>query len=345
MDIKQAITRVVTRQDLDENEMIEVMNEIMGGAATAAQIASFITALRMKGETVAEVTGAVRVMRQKATPIFTGIDLKHGGILVDTCGTGGDGSGTFNVSTTSAFVVAGAGVAVAKHGNRSVSSHCGSADVLEAAGVSLNLSPEQIGQCVQKVGIGFLFAPALHGAMKHAIGPRREIGIRTIFNILGPLTNPAGANVQVLGVFAAELTEPLAEVLGRLGSRRALVVHGEGNLDELTVTGSTRISDLHHGKVSTYTITPEQLGLPRALLSDLKGGATGQEAATQMRAILAGELGPKRDMLLINSGAALMAAGVALDLQAGVAKAAEVIDSGKAIAKLDQLVAFCRALQ
>jgi len=345
MDIKQAISRVVTRQDLNENEMIEVMNEIMGGAATAAQIASFITALRMKGETVAEVTGAVRVMRQKATPIFTGIDLKHGGILVDTCGTGGDGSGTFNVSTTSAFVVAGAGVAVAKHGNRSVSSHCGSADVLEAAGVSLNLSPEQIGQCVQKVGIGFLFAPALHGAMKHAIGPRREIGIRTIFNILGPLTNPAGANVQVLGVFAAELTEPLAEVLGRLGSRRALVVHGEGNLDELTVTGSTRISDLHHGKVSTYTITPEQLGLPRALLSDLKGGATGQEAATQMRAILAGELGPKRDMLLINSGAALMAAGVALDLQAGVAKAAEVIDSGKAIAKLDQLVAFCRALQ
>jgi len=345
MDIKQAISRVVTRQDLDENEMIEVMNEIMGGAATAAQIGSFITALRMKGETVAEITGAVRVMRQKATPIATGIDLQHGGILVDTCGTGGDGSGTFNVSTTSAFVVAGAGVAVAKHGNRSVSSHCGSADVLEAAGVSLNLSPEQIGQCVQKVGIGFLFAPALHGAMKHAIGPRREIGIRTIFNILGPLTNPAGANVQVLGVFAAELTEPLAEVLGRLGSRRALVVHGEGNLDELTVTGSTRVSDLHHGKVTTYTITPEQLGLSRALLSDLKGGASGQEAATQMRAILAGELGPKRDMLLINSGAALMAAGVALDLQAGVAKAAEIIDSGKAIAKLDQLVAFCRALQ
>jgi anthranilate phosphoribosyltransferase len=345
MDIKQAISRVVTRQDLNENEMIEVMNEIMGGAATAAQIGSFITALRMKGETVAEVTGAVRVMRQKATPIVTGIDLEHGGILVDTCGTGGDGSGTFNVSTTSAFVVAGAGVAVAKHGNRSVSSHCGSADVLEAAGVSLNLSPEQIGHCVQEVGIGFLFAPALHGAMKHAIGPRREIGIRTIFNILGPLTNPAGANVQVLGVFAAELTEPLAEVLGRMGSRRALVVHGEGNLDELTVTGSTRISDLHHGKVNTYTVTPEQLGLPRSLLTDLKGGVTGQEAATQMRAILEGELGPKRDMLLINSGAALMAAGVALDLQAGVAKAAEIIDSGKAIAKLDQLVAFCRALQ
>jgi len=345
MDIKQAISRVITRQDLDENEMVEVMNEIMGGAATPAQIGSFMTALRMKGETVAEITGAVRVMRQKATPIDTGVDLDHGGILVDTCGTGGDSSGTFNVSTTSAFVVAGAGLAVAKHGNRSVSSHCGSADVLEAAGVSLSLTPEQIGRCVREVGIGFLFAPALHGAMKYAIGPRREIGIRTIFNILGPLTNPAGANVQVLGVFASELTEPLAEVLGRLGSKRALVVHGEGNLDELTVTGSTRISDLNLGKVTTYTVTPEQLGLPRALLSDLKGGTTGQEAAGQMRAILGGEQGAKRDMVLINSGAALMAAGVAPDLQAGVDKAAEIIDSGKAIAKLDQLVAFCRALQ
>jgi anthranilate phosphoribosyltransferase len=344
MDIKQAIARVVTRQDLDENEMVAVMNEIMGGAATPAQIGSFMTALRMKGETVAEITGAVRVMRQKATPIDTGVDMVHGGILVDTCGTGGDSSGTFNVSTTSAFVVAGAGVAVAKHGNRSVSSHCGSADVLEAAGVSLNLTPEQIGRCVREVGIGFLFAPALHGAMKYAIGPRREIGIRTIFNILGPLTNPAGANVQVLGVFAAELTEPLAEVLGRLGSRRALVVHGEGNLDELTVTGSTRISDLNEGKVRTYTITPEELGLPRAVLSDLKGGATGQEAAKQMRAILEGEQGPKRDMLLINSGAALMAAGVAPDLPTGVREAAAIIDSAKAIAKLDQLVDFCRSL-
>lgn len=345
MDIKQAIARVITHQDLSEDEMVEVMNEIMGGSATPAQIGSFITALRMKGETVAEITGAVRVMRAKATPIATGVDVSHGGILVDTCGTGGDCSGTFNVSTTSAFVVAGAGVVVAKHGNRSVSSHCGSADVLEAAGVSLNLSPEQIGRCVREVGIGFLFAPALHGAMKHAIGPRREIGIRTIFNILGPLTNPAGANVQVLGVFAEALTEPLAEVLGRLGSRRALVVHGEGGLDELTVTGSTRVSDLHQGKVSTYTITPEQLGLRRATLADLKGGATPRESAAQMRAILGGEQGAKRDMVLINSGAALMAAGVATDLQTGVQMAAEIIDSGKALAKLDQLVAFCRDLK
>ncbi len=345
MDIKQAIAKVITHQDLSEDEMVVVMNEIMGGIATPAQIGSFITALRMKGETVAEITGAVRVMRAKATPIVTGVDVSHGGILVDTCGTGGDGSGTFNVSTTAAFVVAGAGVTVAKHGNRSASSHCGSADVLEAAGVSLGLSPEQIGRCVRDVGIGFLFAPALHGAMKYAIGPRREIGIRTIFNILGPLTNPAGANVQVIGVFAEALTEPLAEVLGRLGSRRALVVHGEGNLDELTVTGSTRVSDLDQGKVSTYVITPEQLGLPRAALADLKGGATAQESASQMRAILGGEQGAKRDMVLINSGAALMAAGVSPDLQAGVQKAAEIIDSGKALAKLDQLVAFCRDLQ
>ena len=344
MDIKQAIAKVITRQDLSEDEMVDVMNEIMGGSATPAQIGSFITALRMKGETVAEITGAVLVMRAKATPIVTGVDVSHGGILVDTCGTGGDGSGTFNVSTTSAFVVAGGGVVVAKHGNRSVSSHCGSADVLEAAGVSLSLTPEQISRCVQEVGIGFLFAPALHGAMKHAIGPRREIGIRTIFNILGPLTNPAGANVQVIGVFAEALTEPLAEVLGRLGSRRALVVHGEGNLDELTVTGSTRISDLHEGKVSTYTITPEELGLPRASIADLIGGATPQESAAQMRAILAGEQGAKRDMVLINAGAALMAAGVTADLQAGVAMAAEIIDSGKALAKLEQLVAFCRDL-
>ncbi len=344
MDIKQAIAKVIIHQDLSEDEMVDVMNEIMGGVATPAQIGSFITALRMKGETVAEITGAVRVMRAKVTPIATGVDINQGGILVDTCGTGGDSSGTFNVSTASAFVVAGAGMMVAKHGNRSVSSHCGSADVLEAAGVSLNLTPEQIGRCVREVGIGFLFAPALHGAMKYAIGPRREIGIRTIFNILGPLTNPAGANVQVVGVFAADLTEPLAEVLGRLGSKRALVVHGEGGLDELTVTGSTRISDLNQGQVSTYAITPEQLGLTRASLADLQGGATPLESAAQMRAIFGGEQGAKRDMVLINSGAALMAAGVSADLQAGVNKAAEIIDSGKALAKLEQLVSFCREL-
>ena len=340
MDIKDAIAKVVQQQDLLENEMVDVMNEIMGGEATPAQIGSFITALRMKGETVDEISGAVRVMRDKATPIDSGVDVAHGGVLVDTCGTGGDGSGTFNVSTTSAFVVAGAGVPVAKHGNRSVSSNCGSADVLEAAGISLELSPQQVGKCIREVGIGFLFAPALHGAMKHAIDPRREMGIRTIFNILGPLTNPAGANVQILGVFDAALIEPLANVLGKLGSKRALVVHGEGNLDELTVTGETLVAELQDGKVTTYSITPEDLGFARATLEQLQGGADAVESAEQMRAVLGGAKGAKRDMVLLNSGAALMAAGLCNDLKSGIARAAETIDSGKALKKLEQLVSF-----
>ncbi len=340
MDIKQAIARVVVRQDLQETEMVDVMNEIMGGEATPAQIGSFITALRMKGETVPEISGAVRVMRDKVTPIDSGVDVAHGGVLVDTCGTGGDGSGTFNVSTTTAFVVAGAGVPVAKHGNRSVSSNCGSADVLEAAGISLELSPEQVGKCIREVGIGFLFAPALHGAMKHAIGPRREMGIRTIFNILGPLTNPAGANVQILGVFDAALIEPLANVLGKLGSKRALVVHGAGNLDELTVTGETLVAELRDGKVRTYSVHPEDLGFAKATLDQLQGGADAAESAQQMKAVLGGEKGAKRDMVLLNSAAALMAAGICDDLHSGIALAAETIDSGKALKKLDQLVSF-----
>jgi anthranilate phosphoribosyltransferase len=340
MNIKEAIGKVVLKKDLTEEEMVDVMNEIMGGEATPAQIGSFITALRMKSETVEEITGAVRVMREKATPIASGVDVDAGGILVDTCGTGGDGSGTFNVSTTTAFVVAGAGVPVAKHGNRSVSSNCGSADVLEAAGVSLDISAAQIGECIEEVGIGFLFAPALHGAMKHAIGPRKEMGIRTIFNILGPLTNPAGANVQVLGVFNGDLTEPLARVLGKLGSKRALVVHGEGNLDELTVTGSTKVSELNNGKVTSYFVNPENLGFTIATIEDLQGGANAEESAQQMRAVLSGEKGAKRDMVLLNSGAALMAAGLCDDLKDGIDLAAATIDSGKALAKLDQLIAY-----
>ncbi len=340
MDIKEAIARVVLQQDLQESEMVDVMNEIMGGEATPAQIGSFLTALRMKGETVGEIIGAVRVMRDKATPIDSGVDVAHGGVLVDTCGTGGDGSGTFNVSTTSAFVVAGAGVPVAKHGNRSVSSNCGSADVLEAAGISLELSPEQVGKCIREVGIGFLFAPALHGAMKHAIGPRREMGIRTIFNILGPLTNPAGANVQILGVFDVALIEPLAKVLGKLGSKRALVVHGAGNLDELTVTGETLVAELQDGKVSTYSVNPEDFGFAKATLAQLQGGADAAESAQQMTAVLSGEKGAKRDMVLLNSGAALMAAGICNDLKNGISMAAETIDSGKALKKLEQLAAF-----
>ncbi|MCF8057123.1 MAG: anthranilate phosphoribosyltransferase [Desulfocapsa sp.] len=344
MDIKQAIARVVLEQDLQEAEMVDVMNEIMAGEATPAQIGSFITALRMKSETVDEITGAVRVMREKATPVDSGVDVAGGDVLVDTCGTGGDGSGTFNVSTTAAFVVAGAGLPVAKHGNRSVSSSCGSADVLEAAGVSFAISPEQVGECIREVGIGFLFAPALHGAMKHAIGPRKEMGIRTIFNILGPLTNPAGANVQVLGVFAAALTVPIANVLAKLGSKRALVVHGEGNLDELTVTGETLIAELHNGKVTSYSINPEDFGFTKATLDQLKAGETALESAEQMKAVLGGEKGAKRDMVLLNSGAALMAAGMCDDLKSGIAKAAEIIDSGKALKKLEQLVAFTRQL-
>jgi anthranilate phosphoribosyltransferase len=340
MNIQEAISKVVVKEDLTENEMVDVMNEIMGGEATGAQIGSFITALRMKSETIEEITGAVRVMREKATAIDSGVDTAAGNVLVDTCGTGGDSSGTFNVSTTTAFVVAGAGIPVAKHGNRSISSNCGSADVLEAIGVKLDISPKKVGQCIQEIGIGFLFAPALHGAMKHAIGPRKEMGIRTIFNILGPLTNPAGANVQVLGVFSSDLTEPLAHVLHKLGSKRALVVHGEGNLDELTVTGLTKVSELMNGKVTTYAINPEDFGLNKAKLEDLQGGSNAEEAAKQMRAVLEGKTGAKRDMVLLNSGAALMAAGLCEDLKTGITQAAKTIDSGAALQKLEQLNTF-----
>lgn len=338
--IKEAIGKIVTGTDLGEEEMVAVMNEIMSGQATDAQIGAFITALRLKGETIEEITGAAKVMREKATRVETG--TATGDILVDTCGTGGDASGTFNVSTAAAFVVAAAGVPVAKHGNRSVSSHCGSADVLEALGVNLGLTPEQVGDCVRKVGIGFLFAPALHGAMKYAIGPRREIGIRTIFNILGPLTNPAGANVQVMGVYDAKLTEKLAKVLGRLGSTRAMVVCGEGNLDELTVTGDTKVSELNKGEVTTYTVRPEDAGLGRATLADLKGGITPEESAVQLRDILSDTAGPRLDMVLINAGAALMIAGKAADLKSGADLARDLINSGAALAKLNALVSYAK---
>jgi anthranilate phosphoribosyltransferase len=338
MNIKEAISKVIVREDLSEDEMVDVMNQIMSGDASPAQIGSFITALRMKSETVEEITGAVRVMRDKATSIDSGVNTAAGDVLVDTCGTGGDGSGTFNVSTTTAFVVAGAGVPVAKHGNRSVSSNCGSADVLEALGVKLDISPKRVEQCIQEIGIGFLFAPALHGAMKHAIGPRKEMGVRTIFNILGPLTNPAGANVQVLGVFNGDLTEPMAHVLKKLGSKRALVVHGEGNLDELTVTGKTKVTELNDGKVFSYSVNPEDLGLNISTLDDLDGGSDAAESAGLLLAVLGGEIGPRRDMVLLNSGAALMAAGLCDDLKSGISKAAETIDSRAALTKLEQLV-------
>ncbi len=339
--IKEAIGKVVTGVDLDESQMIAAMQEIMSGEATPAQISCFITALRMKGETIDEIVGAVRVMREKATFVDTGVDTRNG-LLMDIVGTGGDGSGTFNVSTTTSFVVAASGVTVAKHGNRAISSSCGSADVLEALGVDLSMPADRVGAAVRKVGIGFLFAPMLHGAMKHAIGPRREIGIRTIFNILGPMTNPAGANVQLTGVFAKELTGVLAEVLARLGMKRTMVVWGEGNLDELTITGRSHIADAKDGKVTSYTIEPEEVGLARATLDDIRGGETVEESAAQVREVLGGTAGPKLDMVLLNSGAALMIAGKADDLKGGVELGRELIKSGAALKKLDELVSFCK---
>jgi len=278
-------------------------------------------------------------MRDKATPVDA---ADEGETLVDIVGTGGDASGTFNVSTTSSFVLAAAGVPVAKHGNRSVSSHCGSADVLEALGVDLNLSAEKIGYCVRTVGIGFMFAPMLHGAMKYAIGPRREIGIRTVFNVLGPLTNPAKANVYVLGVYTSDLVEKIAYVLKRFDVKRALVVCGEGNIDEITITGRTDVAELIDGNVKSYTITPEELGLTRATLADIRGGQTAAISAEQLRAVLRAEPGPCLDMVLMNSAAGLMAAGLVPDLASGVALARETIASGAAMAKLEALVAFCR---
>ncbi|NIQ96611.1 MAG: anthranilate phosphoribosyltransferase, partial [Desulfuromonadales bacterium] len=278
--IREAIARVVEGDDLSEGTMIDVMDMVMGGEATAAQIASFITALRMKGETIEEITGAARVMRQRATPIRVGkvVDIDREEInvdqetILDTCGTGGSGTKSFNISTTVALVVSACGVKVAKHGNRSISSACGSADVLEALGVNLEVSAETVESCIDEIGVGFLYAPALHGAMKHAIGPRKEIGIRTIFNVLGPLTNPAGADRQVLGVYRESLVDALARVLVNLGCRRGYVVHGMDGMDEVTLTGPTRVAEIRDGEVTLSTIEPEDFGFTRCQLSDLQGG-------------------------------------------------------------------------
>ncbi len=342
MDIKKAIQTVVTGKDLNETEMVSVMNQIMTGDATAAQIGSFITALRMKGEAVHEIVGAVRVMRDKVTFIDSGVDTSAGDILMDVVGTGGDGANTFNVSTTTSFVVAAAGIPIAKHGNRAVSSKCGSADVLEALGVDLSFPAQTISKCVKEVGIGFLFAPMLHGAMKHAIGPRREMGIRTIFNVLGPLTNPAGANTLLIGVFDKELTAVLAEVLMRLGEKRCLVVWGEGNMDEMTISGTSYVADGFNGKVKSYSVSPEDVGLERAGLETIRGADTAEESAEQVRSVLRGVKGPKLDMVLLNAGAALLAAGKADSIKDGVVLAREIVESGAAIAKLDALVEFCK---
>jgi len=338
MDIfKKAISDVVSRKDLSQAEISSVMEIIMEGEATPAQIGAFITGLRMKGETVDEITGAAKVMREKAIRIH--VNLSPGESLVDTCGTGGDGAQTFNISTTAAFVVAGAGVKVAKHGNRSVSSRSGSADVLEALGVNLALSPEDVARAVETIGMGFMFAPALHPAMKYAIGPRREIGIRTIFNVLGPLTNPAWANVQLLGIYDPMLTRPLAEVLGRLGSKRAWVVHGEGGLDELSLLGKSVVAQWDKNEVKEFVIKPEDAGLNPCKAEDMRGGDA-EKNAEILKGILSGKTGPKRDMVLLNAGAAIFLADRAKSLKEGVVLAAESIDSMEAMKKLEALKAF-----
>ena len=343
--IKTAISRVVEGQDLTENEMVDVMNQIMGGEATPAQIGAFITALRLKGETVAEISGAARVMRAHATPIRVGaaLDIDREEIntdqetILDTCGTGGSGTKSFNISTTVAFVVAACGVKVAKHGNRSVSSACGSADVLEELGVNLDVTPQVVESCINELNVGFLYAPALHGAMKYAIGPRREIGIRTIFNVLGPLTNPAKADRQVLGVYRKDLVQPLAEVLCRLGCKRGFVVHGSDGMDEITLTGPTDVARIDSGEISLSTICPEDFGLKSCSLQELQGGDA-KENAVIVRDILHGKPGPKRDIVLINSAFALVASGVVDDISAGLDMARQTIDTGLATVKLEGLI-------
>ena len=328
--IKEAINLLAQGINLSEDEMLGAMKDIMEGQATDAQIASFLTALRIKGETVEEITGAVKVMRDKVTRI------KAPEYTVDTCGTGGDMAHTFNISTASAIIVAACGVPVAKHGNRSVSSRSGSADVLEALGVKIDLKPENVEKCLETTGFGFMFAPLFHPAMKYAAGPRKEMGIRTIFNILGPLTNPAGAQRQVLGVFSDALTEPLAKVLANLGAKHAFIVHGEDGLDEITNTDKTKISELKDGRIDTYFITPEDLGFERAKKDDLLGG-TAKENAQIIIDILSGKKGPKRDIAVMNASAALIAGDRAKSFSDAIKKASEAIDSGKALKKLEEI--------
>src|SRR3989442_1454906 len=347
--ITEALRALVDRRDLTRIEAAAAMEAIMSGAATNAQIAAFLTALRMKGETVEELIGFAQVMRQKAVRVrtrgeevaaLTGTDRE---MLIDTCGTGGDASGTFNVSTATAFVVAGAGLKVAKHGNRSVSSLCGSADVVETLGINLDLGPARVAQCVDEVGIGFLYAPLLHTAMKHVMPARREMGIRTVFNMLGPLTNPAAANAQVIGVYARGLVEPLARVLAELGTVRAFVVHGADGLDEISNTGDSRVPEVREGVVRTVPLRPEDFGLARASIADLQGGDREQNAQI-IRGILDGEAGPKRDIVLMNAAAALVAGGRAPRLKEGRGAGAKAIDSRAARAKLQALIALSQKL-
>ena len=332
MSIRQALDAIVNqRRDLSEDEAAAAMQEMMGGEATPAQAGAFLTALRMKGETADEVTGMARVMREHSLRV----DVE--GPLVDTCGTGGDGSGIFNVSTAAAFVVAGAGGRVAKHGNRAMSSACGSADVLEALGARIDLGPEQVAECIRKTGFGFMFAQAFHPAMKHVAPVRREIGIRTVFNILGPLTNPAEARHQVLGVARPELAPLMAEVLGRLGTKHALVVHGHGGVDELSLSGPTSVHELRDGNITESTVRPEDAGLTQAPIEEIRGGSA-EENAARLRAVLSGEAGPARDVVVLNAAAALVAADIAPDLRKGARLAQESIDSGAARERMKAFV-------
>ena len=332
--IKDAIAKLADRLSLTEKEAEEAMNDIMAGAATPAQIAAYLMGLRLKGETVEEIAGSVRAMREHAIRIAVGDPL-----VVDTCGTGGDGRHTFNISTTTAFVVAGAGLTVAKHGNRSISSKSGSADVLSELGVKIDLSPDRVADCINEVGIGFLFAPLYHGAMKHCAGPRQELGIRTMLNVLGPLTNPAGAGIQILGVYEPRLTELLGKVLMHLGSQHCFVVHGMDGLDEITLTERTLVSEAKGGVLSNYVITPEEFGLARVAPRELAGGSP-QDNAKITRDVLQGRKGPKRDVVCLNAAPAFVAARRAKTLQEGFHLAARTIDSGAAAEKLARLVAY-----
>lgn len=336
--ISEALAKLVERKDLSREETRGVMEEIMSGQAHEAQIGAFLTALRMKGETVDELTGLAEVMLSKVVAVCPAHPF-----VVDTCGTGGDCSGTFNISTTAALVAAGAGVCIAKHGNRSVSSHSGSADLLEALGVSLELAPEQVAQCIDKIGIGFMYAPALHPAMKHVMPSRKAMGIRTVFNMLGPLTNPAKAPAQILGVYSGELTEVFAHILRNLGSKHALVVHGDSGLDELSITGPNKVSELKDGEIRSYSVEPEDFGLMRAPLRDLQGGDVSKNVEIT-QAVLEGREGPQRDIVVLNAGGAILVGGKARELAEGVELAKQSINSGAPRKKLESLVRLSQEL-
>ena len=336
--IREAIDALVEGRSLTTDQAAQSMNEIMDGEATPAQFGAFVTALRLKGETPEEIAGMARVMREKS------LHVQVEGPLVDTCGTGGDASGSFNISTTAGFVVAGTGVMVAKHGNRAMSGACGSADVLEALGVNIDLSPEGVRRCLDEVGFGFMFAQRYHPSMRYAAGPRREIGIRTVFNVLGPLTNPAGASSHLIGVADPAYADKMAQVLARLGSEHALVVHGADGLDEITLSDATQVWEMKEGSVSSYTISPEDLGLERSPRESLRASDVGQAART-LQAVLDGEQGPARDVVLMNAAGALFAADRVATLRDGVALAAESIDGGQARRTLDRLVELSQRLE